>query len=316
MVLEVLRHRFACIQTRFDLRMCDVTTNDDGAVQAQTRSDRVFRQDSTYIFHRLVEVDTYGIAFACLTQFLGNERSRVVIQLLNPYTVFVDLTFDVSVSRAAYAQANRAACTVTRQTNNTYVVRHVLSAELCTEADLVRLLQELLLQLHIAESTTSLIARRRQGVVIMGRSELHGQQVLLCRSTADDDSNVVRRTSSRSEAFHLLHKERNERTGVLDTRLGLLIEIGLVRRTATLGHAKETVLVAPGSLQVNLCREVTFGVHLVVHIQRRVLRIAQIALGIGVIHTTAQCLFIGETCPYFLSLLSVNNCRTGILAEW
>ena len=315
MILEVLRHRFACIQTRFDLRMSDVTTNDDRTVQAQTCADRVFRQDSAYIFHRLIEVDTNSIAFTCLTQLLGNEGSGVVIEFLDPDTIFVDLTFDVTIGRAAHAQTDRAARTVTRQTNDTHVMRHVLTAELRTKTDLVCLLEQLFLQLDITESTTCLIAVSRQGVVVMGRSELHGQQVLLRRGAADDDSDVVRRTSSRTEALHLLHEERNERPRVLDTRLGLLIEVGLVSRTTTFGYAKETILVALGSLQVNLCREVAFGVHLVVHVERCVLRITQVALGVGIEHTLAQCLFVAETCPHLLAFLAVDDSRTGILAE-
>ena len=67
MVLQVLRHSLTCIQARFDLCVSDITTHDDRAVEAQTRTNRIFCQDSTNVLHRLVEVDTNGIAFAGLT---------------------------------------------------------------------------------------------------------------------------------------------------------------------------------------------------------------------------------------------------------
>ena len=126
---------------------------------------------------------------------------------------------------------------------------------------------------------------------------------------------MIRRTSGCTETLHLLHEEGDECTRVLDTRLGLLVEIGLVGRTATFGHAEETVLVTFCSLEVDLRRQVTFRVHLVVHVERRVLRVTQVALRIGVIHTAAQCFFIAETSPYLLTLLAVDDRRTGVLTE-
>ena len=272
--------------------MSDIAAYDDGAVEAQTCTDGVFGQDRANILHRLVEVNAYGIAFASLTEFFGNQRSRVVVQLLDPDTVLVDFALDVAVGRAAYAKADRAAGTVTRQTNHAHVVRHILAAELCTQADLVCLLQQLFLQLNVAERTSGLVARSGQTVVEMRACQLNRQQVFLRAGTTDNDGDMIRRTSCRTQALHFLHEERNQRTRVLDTRLGFLVEIGLVGRTATLGHAEETVLRSVGSLQINLRRQVALGVHLVVHVERRILRITQVALGVGVIHTAAQCFLV------------------------
>ena len=88
-----------------------------------------------------------------------------------------------------------------------------------------------------------------------------------------------------------------------------------MRRTATFGYAQELVFSAFGCLQVDLCRQVALGVHLVVHVERCVLRITQVALRIGIEDTLAQRLFVAETGPYFLTLLAVDNGGTGILAQ-
>ena len=204
---------------------------------------------------------------------------------------------------------------MTRQTNDTYIVRHVFAAELCTETDLIGLLQQLFLEFDIAESTTGLVTGRRQRVVVMGRSQFDREEVLLRRGTANDDCDMIGRTSSRTERFHFLHEERNEGSRILDTCLGLLIEIGFVRRTATFGDTEETVFRSFGSLQVDLGREVTLGIHLVVHVERRILRIAEVAFGVGIIDTFAERFFVTETGPYFLAFLAVDDGGTGILAQ-
>ena len=114
------------------------------------------------------------------------------------------------------------------QTDDANVMSHILAAELCAESNLVALLKELLLEGDVAEGTASLVTSSRQAVVVMCRSELDSEEVLLCRSTADNDSDVIRRTSGSSEALHLLNEEWDECARVLDTCLGLLIEVCLV----------------------------------------------------------------------------------------
>ena len=61
------------------------------------------------LFRKLsVEVDADGVAFAGLSQRLGNEASGIVVHALNPYAVFIDFAFDVAVGRAAHAESNGA----------------------------------------------------------------------------------------------------------------------------------------------------------------------------------------------------------------
>ena len=157
------------------------------------------------------------------------------------------------------------------QTNHADVVGEVLAAELGTESQLVGFFEQLLLQFHIAESTSGLVAGGGQIVIVVCGSEFHREQVLLGRSTADDEGDVIGRTGGGAEGLHLRHEEGNERSGILDACLGLLIEVGLVGRTATFHHAEETVFVALGGLEVNLGGQVAAGVHLVVHVEGSVL---------------------------------------------
>ena len=49
-----------------------------------------------------------------------------------------------------------------RQTDDTDIVSEILTAELCTQTNLVSLYEELVLQVDVTESTTCLIACGRQ----------------------------------------------------------------------------------------------------------------------------------------------------------
>ena len=126
---------------------------------------------------------------------------------------------------------------------------------------------------------------------------------------------MVWRTSSCTQRLHLLYEERDERTFVLDGSLGHWVEVGLVGRATTLSNHHKLILSTFASFDINLCRQITTGIHLVVHVQRSVLRIAQVVLCKGIEDTQAQRLFILKTCPYLLPLLTVDNSRTRVLAE-
>ena len=205
---------------------------------------------------------------------------------------------------------------MTWQSDDTDVVGQVLAAELCAEAYLVSLYEELVLQVDVTESTTCLIACCRQLVVILDGSQLHGQEVLLRRSTTDNEGDVVRRTSRRAEALHLLYEEREECALVLDSSLCHRVKVSLVGRTTTLGNHHEAILVALCSLDIDLCREVATSVHLIIHVKRCVLRITEVVLCVSVIDTAAQSLFVLEVGPYTLTLLAVDDSGTSVLAEW
>ena len=179
-VLEVLRHLLACIQTSLELSVSDVTSHDDGTLQVNTGAYRILAQLSTNCVDTLVEVnlDTLG-TLTWVTELLRNQLCWVLIHLLQPDTVLVDLSLDVTVGRAAYTHTDRAACTMTWQTDHADIVSEILTAELCTQANLVSLFEELVLQVNVTESTTRLITCCRQLIVVLDRSQLHGEEVLL-----------------------------------------------------------------------------------------------------------------------------------------
>ena len=126
---------------------------------------------------------------------------------------------------------------------------------------------------------------------------------------------MIGRTSGSAEVLHLLNEERQQCTLVLDSGLGHRVEVCLVGRTATLGYHHKAIFVALHSLDVYLCRQIATSVHLVIHVERSILRIAQVVLCICVIHSERESFLVLEICPNALSLLSVDDCRTSVLAE-
>ncbi len=68
-------------------------------------------------------------------------------------------------------------------------------------------------------------------------------------------------------------------------------------------------------MNVNLSGEVAAGVDLVIHVERGVLRIAEVVFGVGLIDAVAQFFFVVAAGPDMLALFAVNNCRAGVLTE-
>ena len=229
MILEILRHSLTGIQTGLQLGMGDVAGKDNRAFQVHAGADGIFGQFGTNGIDTLVEVDFNTLRSLTGTAILlGNQFCGVVVHLLQPYAVFIDLGLDVTVGRTTYAHADGAGGTVTGQTDDADVVGKMLTAELCAESNLVGFEQELLLEVDVAEGASGLIARGGQVVVILDRGELHREQVLLGRSAADDEGNVIGRTGGCAECLHLLHEEGQQGAFVLDGGLGHGVEVGLV----------------------------------------------------------------------------------------
>ena len=117
----------------------------------------------------------------------------------------------------------------------------------------------------------------------MSRSQLHCQQILFGRSTADNESDMVRRASGSSQCFHLFNQERNQCTRIQNC-LCFLIQICFVGRTTSFCYTKKFI--------------------------------TQIFFSICFVNTQRKSLFVRIPCPYLLSFFTVNNSSTGILAEW
>ena len=160
--------------------MSNVASHDDGSLQVDTGRNRILTEFLANGVDTLVQVDLDTLTtLTGLTELLRNQLCGVAVHLLQPDTIGIDPSLDISISRAANTHTDRTAGTMTRQTNDTDVVSQILTTKLSAEANLLSFLDELLLQINIAESTTSLIASSGQTIVELDRSELHSQQVLL-----------------------------------------------------------------------------------------------------------------------------------------
>ena len=126
---------------------------------------------------------------------------------------------------------------------------------------------------------------------------------------------MIRRTSSGTQRLHLLYEERNQRTLVLNGSFGHGVEVGLVGRATTLGNHHELILGTLSGFDVDLSGEVATGIYFIVHVQRRVLRVAQVVLCEGVEHAQRQGFLVLETGPDLLTLLTVDDSRTRVLTE-
>ena len=126
---------------------------------------------------------------------------------------------------------------------------------------------------------------------------------------------MIGRAGSRAETLHFLHQEGQQRALILYGCLGHRIKIGFIGRATAFCNHHKSVFSSFGSFDVNLRGKIAFRVHFVIHIERSVLGIAQIVLCKRVVNASRECLFIFKTRPHLLSLLAVDDGRTGILAE-
>ncbi len=157
----------------------------------------------------------------------------------------------------------------------------VLAAELRPDAGLAGQLQHLPFEFEIPKRPAAFAPGGGEGVEGPGAGQLDRLQRQLGRGAADDDRQVVRRAGGGPQQPDLLVEERQQRLGV-EQRLGLLEEEGLVGRAAALGDEQELVLVARSGEELDLGGEVGAGVLLLVHRERRQLRVAEIRAGVGV----------------------------------
>ncbi|MNT38011.1 hypothetical protein D3C72_1741810 [compost metagenome] len=132
MIFYVLRQFFAVIEKLFELRMGHVARHDNGAVQRQSGGNRMCRKLRQNLLHRTVQIDADNVAFTLLTQRFRNVLRRIVLQFFYPDPVTVDFGFDVAVSRAGDAHADRAGGPVARKSNHANIMGKVFTAELRT----------------------------------------------------------------------------------------------------------------------------------------------------------------------------------------
>ena len=294
--------------------MRNVATHDDGAVERKASRNGVLVKFSKNFGHGAIEVNLHRFTLTSLAIFFGDEATGVVIEFFNPDTVFVDFALDVAVGRATHTKTHRARSSVARKANHTNVVGKVFTTKLRTKTNLASFFEQAGFEFYVTESATSFISSSGERIVEVSRSQFHGEHGLLRARSADDDSNVIRRTSCRAERLHLTHEEGHEGVGIEDS-LGFLIEITLIGRTTTFGDTKEVIFVAVSSFDVDLRRKVATCVHLIVHSEGRILRIAQVFLSVSFVDTFGNRFFVAETSPDLLSFFGVNDGCARVLAD-
>ena len=194
----------------------------------------------------------------------GRYFGRVGLELLEEHAVGGDLAERLAVGGARDGERDRARRAVAREPDHAHVVAEVLAAELRADAELLRELQHLLLELDVAEAAAELVAGARERVEVARRRELRGLQRLLGRRAADHEREVVRRARGGAERAQLLVEPAHQRVGI-EERLRLLEQQALVGRAAALRHEEELVRVAVDRLDLDLGGQVRAGVLLLVH---------------------------------------------------
>ena len=294
--------------------MGEVAGDDDGAGQRQARLDRMLRQRGENFAHRLVEVDPDDIAAKLRLVDIRQVLGRIGLQRLQEDAIPGDLALGLAIGRAGDAEADRQRGAVARQADDAHVMAEILAAELRADAERLRHLVDLFLHFEVAEGVARRRALGRQRVEIFGRGELHRLEVLLGRGAADDDGEMVGRTGGGAERQDLLLQERHH--AVLgEKRWRRLVEEGLVGRAAALADEEELVGVLTLGIDVDLRRQVGRGVLLLEHRERRELRIAQVALEIGVRHALAERGLVLAVGPDLAALLAHDDGGAGVLAH-
>ena len=235
--------------------------------------------------HRPGQVDLDDLAAADVLggAGVGHVVRGVGLELLEEDPLGRDLAERLPVGRAGDGDRDRARRAVPGQPHHADVVAEVLAAELGADAEALGQLEDLLLELEVAEPVAAHRALGGQVVEVVRRGQLGGLEGVLRRGAADDHRQVVRRAGGGAERADLLVEVGEDPLRVED-RLGLLEQERLVGRAAALGHEQELVLrlLAGHRVELDLRRQVGAGVLLLEHRQRRHLRVAQVEPGVGV----------------------------------
>ncbi len=148
----------------------------------------------------------------------------------------------------------------------------------------------------------------------MRRGKLHRLHGELDRSAADHDRQMVRRARRGAEREHLLLEERQHAV-VRQNRRRRLEQKRLVGRAAAFGDEQEFVGVLALGVDLDLRRHVVLGVLLLEHGDRRLLRIAQVALEIGVARALGQRRLVGTVAEHQAALLAHDDGGAGVLTH-
>ena len=154
----------------------------------------------------------------------------------------------------------------------------------------------------------------RQRVEVARRRQLDGLHAEFGRGAADHDRQMIGRARRGAQGQHLLLQERQHAV-FCQHRRRRLEQKTLVGAAAALGHEHELVGVIALGIDLALRRHVVGGVFLLIHRQRRHLRIAQIAAQIGVARALGQRGLVVAVGDDAKTLLAHDDRGAGILAH-
>jgi hypothetical protein len=161
-ILQILRQAFAGSSRSFKLRVGDVARDDHRAAQREPVLTGYLREQRADLGHRPTEVDLHDLAAERLLVDSGQERagSRSSCSRNTPSLVILPLAWRSAAARDR--DGDRAARAVARQPDHAHVVAEVLAAELRADAEALRQLEHLALELEVAEAVALVAALRRQ----------------------------------------------------------------------------------------------------------------------------------------------------------
>ena len=313
-VFEIIGQSLAGIHAFLEFGVGNVAGDDERAVEQHARGHGMPSQLGEDRGHWLVQVDAHNLVVLDRAGARGDEAAGIGFELFEPDAVFVDLGFDVAVGGAGHAEADGAAGTVARQTDDAHVEGEILAAELRADAAVLGDLEDELLRLQIAEGAAFFVTGGGKVVVVFGRGELDGFQAGLGAGATYDEGEVIGRAGGGAEVGELVGDELFEALGV-EQRLCLLKEERLVGRAAAFGDEEEFILGTFGGVEVDLRRQVGAGVDLVEHVQRRGLRITQVFLGVGLVDALGNKLGVVGAGPDLLAFFGDHRGGAGVLAE-
>ena len=268
--------------------------------------------------HRLVEVDLHHLAAELRGVDLRQVFRRIVLELFEEHAVARDLAHRLAVGRARHAKPDRQRGAMARQPDHAHVVAEILAAELRADAERLRHLLDLAFHLLVAEGVAVLGAVLGQGVVVFAGRKLDRLHRHLGRGAADDDGEMVGRAGGGAERQHFLFQERQQPFARQDRRHRLEQE-RFVGRAAALGDEQKLVggvmLARALGVDFHLRRHVRARVLFLEHRNRRELRVAEIALEIGVAGALGERRLVAAVGPDQPALLAHDDRGAGVLAH-
>ena len=169
--LEVIGETESRIDPFFEFGVRDVPGDDNFAAQRQTRRHGVLGEFGADLVHGTVEVDGDDFSFVRVPEGFGNPATGVILEFFQPDARGVDLGFDVAVCRAGHAHSHGAGRSMTGQANNAHVEGEVFAAELGADAQVLRGLEHLRFEGHVAEGLSLRIPLGGKGVEVLGGRE-------------------------------------------------------------------------------------------------------------------------------------------------